>query len=152
MNKHTHAPEHTHAHTHMHMHTHTCALALYTHLYTCACTHMHVHTHTHTSTHTSMSTHTHMHVHTHTHTNTYMHSYYSLLYSPTTTACGHSFCRICLSRSFDFSPLCPVCRSPLAEVREIYTHICLVCHCVSGEVTLLYDTRSYQISMLCMSH
>jgi len=40
-----------------------------------------------------------------------------LLYSPTTTVCGHSFCRICLSRSFDHSPFCPVCRSPLVEVR-----------------------------------
>ena len=77
--------------------------------------------------------------HTHAHVNTHMHTNYSLLYSPTTTACGHSFCRICLSRSFDFSPLCPVCRSPLAEVRAVHTHTHLVCqliHCVfTGVVT-----------------
>ena len=110
------------------MYTHTC---IYTHTYTRAHTYAHtIHTCAHTYTHAHVNTHMHTqythvqkhacaHTYTHAHVNTHTHTYYSLLYSPTTTACGHSFCRICLSRSFDFSPLCPVCRSPLAEVRGI---------------------------------
>ncbi|CAI8051112.1 LON peptidase N-terminal domain and RING finger protein 3, partial [Geodia barretti] len=46
-----------------------------------------------------------------------------LLDKPVTVACGHSFCQHCLSRSFDHTPFCPVCRSPLAEV-SIYQYHC----------------------------
>lgn len=38
---------------------------------------------------------------------------YSLLYDPLTTPCGHTFCRTCLLRAIDHSPLCPTCRSPM---------------------------------------
>lgn len=38
-----------------------------------------------------------------------------LLFCPITTPCGHSFCQTCLSRAFDHSPLCPICRASLAE-------------------------------------
>ncbi|KAI0563100.1 zinc finger C3HC4 type (RING finger) domain containing protein [Gracilaria domingensis] len=36
-----------------------------------------------------------------------------LLYEPVTTACGHTFCRSCLSRAVDVSDSCPMCRSIL---------------------------------------
>ncbi|KAL5460339.1 hypothetical protein EMCRGX_G033784 [Ephydatia muelleri] len=44
-----------------------------------------------------------------------------ILYQPVTTPCGHSFCSGCLSRSFDHSPFCPVCRNTLVETFEQYT-------------------------------
>ncbi|CED83815.1 Predicted E3 ubiquitin ligase [Phaffia rhodozyma] len=37
----------------------------------------------------------------------------SILYEPVTTACGHTYCRSCLSRSMDHSLKCPICRSDL---------------------------------------
>ncbi|RKP14777.1 hypothetical protein BJ684DRAFT_14912 [Piptocephalis cylindrospora] len=37
---------------------------------------------------------------------------YRLLSTPTTTACGHTFCEECLSRSLDHAPRCPSCRAP----------------------------------------
>ena len=84
-------------HIHMHAHTHTCT-----------------HTHTHTThAHTCTRTRTRARTHTHTH---------RLLDSPVTAACGHSFCQECLSRSFDHTPFCPICRSPLAEVTHTHTY------------------------------
>ena len=44
-----------------------------------------------------------------------------LLYDPVTVTCGHSFCLQCLNRTFDHSPFCPICRTPLGEVRA-HTH------------------------------
>lgn len=41
------------------------------------------------------------------------HVCYSMLLDPTTTPCGHSFCRKCLIRSLDHSTLCPHCRREL---------------------------------------
>lgn len=35
---------------------------------------------------------------------------HKLLFEPVTTACGHSFCRNCLSRAVDFTDKCPMCR------------------------------------------
>ncbi len=42
----------------------------------------------------------------------------SLLYKPVTVPCGHTFCQGCLARTFDHTPYCPMCRSPLGEVRK----------------------------------
>jgi hypothetical protein len=36
-----------------------------------------------------------------------------LLYEPTTTPCGHSFCRPCLAASLEHRSKCPLCRAPL---------------------------------------
>ncbi|CAN8070544.1 unnamed protein product [Agarophyton chilense] len=36
-----------------------------------------------------------------------------LLFEPVTTACGHTFCRSCLSRAVDVSDSCPMCRTIL---------------------------------------
>eukprot|EP00924_Labyrinthula_sp_SR-Ha-C_P001416 snap_masked-scaffold_44-processed-gene-1.40-mRNA-1 protein AED:1.00 eAED:1.00 QI:0/-1/0/0/-1/1/1/0/74 len=36
-----------------------------------------------------------------------------LLCKPTTTSCGHSFCKPCLTASLRHKPKCPVCRSVL---------------------------------------
>lgn len=33
--------------------------------------------------------------------------------APTTTICGHTFCRTCLLRSLDYSDRCPVCRTSM---------------------------------------
>ena len=36
----------------------------------------------------------------------------SLLHEPLCTACGHTFCRSCLSTALTIAPLCPICRAP----------------------------------------
>lgn len=46
-----------------------------------------------------------------------------IMVAPVTTPCGHTFCRRCLDRSLDHSPVCPLCKSTtlktyLAERRE----------------------------------
>ena len=38
---------------------------------------------------------------------------YALLLDPLTLTCGHTFCRKCVARVLDHSPLCPVCRRDL---------------------------------------
>jgi Lon protease-like protein len=38
---------------------------------------------------------------------------YNLMLEPTTTTCGHTFCRRCLSRVMDHSNICPFCRRHL---------------------------------------
>lgn len=39
---------------------------------------------------------------------------HSLLYSPWTTPCGHTFCQQCITRSLAIAPMCPACRTPLS--------------------------------------
>lgn len=41
------------------------------------------------------------------------HVCYSLMLDPTTTPCGHTFCRKCLARILDHSSLCAICRREL---------------------------------------
>ncbi|KAF3907005.1 hypothetical protein AA313_de0200180 [Arthrobotrys entomopaga] len=41
--------------------------------------------------------------------------------SPTTTSCGHTFCKGCLERVRDHSNLCPFCRKTLSPYRNIST-------------------------------
>lgn len=38
---------------------------------------------------------------------------YNMMLEPTTTACGHTFCRRCLIRVMDHSNICPLCRRDL---------------------------------------
>lgn len=38
---------------------------------------------------------------------------YNLMMDPTTTSCGHTFCRRCLARIMDHSSICPFCRRGL---------------------------------------
>lgn len=38
---------------------------------------------------------------------------YNLLFEPTTTTCGHSFCRCCLQRALEHQIKCPICRACL---------------------------------------
>ncbi|KAJ4377360.1 hypothetical protein N0V83_000185 [Neocucurbitaria cava] len=38
---------------------------------------------------------------------------YNLMLDPTTTTCGHTFCRRCLARVMDHSSICPFCRREL---------------------------------------
>ncbi|XP_001180621.2 LON peptidase N-terminal domain and RING finger protein 3 [Strongylocentrotus purpuratus] len=38
-----------------------------------------------------------------------------LFYQPTTTPCGHTFCRGCLDRCLDYSQACPLCKQSLTE-------------------------------------
>lgn len=37
------------------------------------------------------------------------------LWKPITTPCGHTYCWVCLDRSMDYSPSCPLCMAPLVE-------------------------------------
>lgn len=48
-----------------------------------------------------------------------------LMYEPVTTPCGHTFCRPCLSRSFDHANKCPMCRTVLYAVGQIPVSIVL---------------------------
>ncbi|KAI9669691.1 MAG: hypothetical protein M1831_007387 [Alyxoria varia] len=41
------------------------------------------------------------------------HVCYNIMLDPTTTPCGHTFCRKCLARVLDHSSLCPFCRRQL---------------------------------------
>jgi Lon protease-like protein len=41
------------------------------------------------------------------------HVCYNLMHDPVTAPCGHTFCRICLTRVLDHSMSCPVCRRNL---------------------------------------
>ncbi|XP_067843175.1 LON peptidase N-terminal domain and ring finger 1 isoform X2 [Heptranchias perlo] len=41
-----------------------------------------------------------------------------LFLEPITTPCGHTFCKGCLERSLDHSPLCPLCKDSLKEYLE----------------------------------
>ncbi|GAO46960.1 hypothetical protein SAICODRAFT_29823 [Saitoella complicata NRRL Y-17804] len=43
---------------------------------------------------------------------------YDIFCDPTTTPCGHSFCRVCLLRSMDYSTSCPTCRASLPSHRD----------------------------------
>ena len=38
---------------------------------------------------------------------------YNLIHDPLTSPCGHTFCRHCVARILDHSPLCPACRQVL---------------------------------------
>ncbi len=38
---------------------------------------------------------------------------FDIYYQPTTTPCGHIFCKLCLARCIDRNPSCPVCRQKL---------------------------------------
>ncbi|KAH8732308.1 ATP-dependent protease-like protein [Phaeosphaeriaceae sp. PMI808] len=40
---------------------------------------------------------------------------YNLMLDPTTTTCGHTFCRRCLARAMDHSNICPFCRRSLHD-------------------------------------
>ncbi|XP_037069975.1 LON peptidase N-terminal domain and RING finger protein 3-like [Pollicipes pollicipes] len=40
---------------------------------------------------------------------------YRLLWHPTSTPCGHTFCRSCIDRWLDHSPTCPLCKMALDE-------------------------------------
>jgi Lon protease-like protein len=47
---------------------------------------------------------------------------YNLMLDPVTTYCGHSLCRVCMSRVLDHSLHCPVCRRILALPPSIDRH------------------------------
>uniref|UniRef100_A0A0K2TNR3 LON peptidase Nterminal domain and ring finger 3 [Latimeria chalumnae] n=1 Tax=Lepeophtheirus salmonis TaxID=72036 RepID=A0A0K2TNR3_LEPSM len=40
---------------------------------------------------------------------------FRLFWEPVTTPCGHTFCRSCLDRTFDHTPLCALCKFDLAD-------------------------------------
>ncbi|PWN18634.1 hypothetical protein BCV69DRAFT_68918 [Microstroma glucosiphilum] len=47
---------------------------------------------------------------------------YFLLYEPTTTPCGHTFCRGCFARSLDHSNKCPLCRTTMPSFSFFQNH------------------------------
>ena len=49
------------------------------------------------------------------------HICYNMMLDPTTTACGHTFCRKCLTRVLDHSNVCPVCRHDLLILPSLAT-------------------------------
>lgn len=40
-----------------------------------------------------------------------------IFWQPVTTPCGHTFCRMCLDRSFDHQPNCPLCKTCLSNIQ-----------------------------------
>lgn len=49
---------------------------------------------------------------------------YAMYYEAVTTACGHTYCRLCLQRVLDHARHCPVCRRPLSVQPLIYRESC----------------------------
>ena len=49
---------------------------------------------------------------------------YNMMLEPTTTACGHTFCRRCLARVMDHSNICPFCRRDLHVSASLQTNQC----------------------------
>jgi hypothetical protein len=41
---------------------------------------------------------------------------FRLFLEPLTTPCGHTFCKLCLNRSLDYSKACPLCKDCLSDV------------------------------------
>ncbi|KAG0558872.1 hypothetical protein KC19_10G060700 [Ceratodon purpureus] len=41
-----------------------------------------------------------------------------MLVQPTTTVCGHTFCKICLKTSFKIKRFCPICKAPVPLPKE----------------------------------
>ena len=50
------------------------------------------------------------------------HVCYNIMLDPTTTPCGHTFCRKCLARVLDHSSLCPFCRRQLFLPSSLARH------------------------------
>lgn len=49
---------------------------------------------------------------------------YNMMLEPTTTTCGHTFCRRCLARVMDHSNICPFCRRDLHVPASLQTNQC----------------------------
>ncbi|KAF3042385.1 hypothetical protein E8E12_006681 [Didymella heteroderae] len=49
---------------------------------------------------------------------------YNMMLEPTTTTCGHTFCRRCLARVMDHSNICPFCRRDLHVPASLQTKQC----------------------------
>ncbi|KAF9697131.1 hypothetical protein EKO04_004894 [Ascochyta lentis] len=49
---------------------------------------------------------------------------YNTMLEPTTTTCGHTFCRRCLARVMDHSNICPFCRRGLHISASLQTNQC----------------------------
>jgi len=49
---------------------------------------------------------------------------YNTMLEPTTTSCGHTFCRRCLARVMDHSNICPFCRRDLHVSASLQTSQC----------------------------
>lgn len=49
---------------------------------------------------------------------------YNTMLEPTTTTCGHTFCRRCLARVMDHSNICPFCRRNLHISASLQTNQC----------------------------
>lgn len=49
---------------------------------------------------------------------------YNMMLEPTTTTCGHTFCRRCLARVMDHSNICPFCRRDLHVSASLQTNQC----------------------------
>ncbi|KAH6616596.1 PUA-like domain-containing protein [Boeremia exigua] len=49
---------------------------------------------------------------------------YNTMLEPTTTTCGHTFCRRCLARVMDHSNICPFCRRNLQVSASLQTSQC----------------------------
>ncbi|KAF2115880.1 PUA-like domain-containing protein [Lophiotrema nucula] len=47
---------------------------------------------------------------------------YNMMLDPTTTPCGHTFCRRCLTRVLDHANICPICRRNLPIPPSLQNH------------------------------
>ncbi|CAG8538985.1 3001_t:CDS:2 [Ambispora leptoticha] len=75
---------------------------------------------------------------------------YSLLIDPITTPCGHSFCKPCLTRSFDHNKTCPMCRHQLHISYTFLTN-----HPANKTITLVLESlypNQYEERRLAVEH
>ncbi|GAB5353719.1 hypothetical protein AAMO2058_000058200 [Amorphochlora amoebiformis] len=71
-----------------------------------------------------------------------------LLFDPITTpACGHSFCRECLSRAMKEKPNCPICRETLSLDPSALPTNSLLTHILSTYAKTHYQARKKECTM-----
>jgi hypothetical protein len=74
-----------------------------------------------------------------------------LMFQPTTTPCGHTFCSSCLNQSLDHRPSCPVCRAPLQDVILFQSELIVsLYHCVfvASILQCLLENLRYKLNYI----
>ena len=64
-----------------------------------------------------------------------------LLTEPTTTSCGHTFCKICLIRYLKINLNCPMCRKPILQSKENLAKNILLENIIKSKYSRKYEER-----------